>query len=105
MSVAQAAVADVADPADRPRLLGLLGAAFGVGFVLGPAIGSLAALGGPHIPFFVAAAIAGGQRGRRRSAACPRPILDAIGPPDAQPVASSSRAEFLGQRPAERGCG
>ena len=46
-------------PADRPRLLGLLGAAFGVGFVLGPAIGSLAALGGPHIPFFVAAAIAG----------------------------------------------
>jgi len=58
VSVAQAAVADVADPADRPRLLGLLGAAFGIGFVLGPAIGSLAALGGPHIPFFVAAAIA-----------------------------------------------
>lgn len=59
VSVAQAAVADVADPADRPRLLGLLGAAFGVGFVVGPAIGALAAFGGPHIPFFVAAAIAG----------------------------------------------
>ena len=59
VSVAQAAVTDVADPADRPRLLGLLGAAFGVGFVLGPTIGSLAALGGPHVPFFVAAVIAG----------------------------------------------
>ncbi len=59
VSVAQAAVADVAAPEDRPRLFGLLGAAFGVGFVLGPAIATLAALDGPHIPFFVAAAIAG----------------------------------------------
>lgn len=59
VSVAQAAVADVAAPEDRPRLLGLLGAAFGVGFVVGPAIGALAAFGGPHIPFLVASAIAG----------------------------------------------
>ena len=59
VSVAQAAVTDVAEPDQRARLLGLLGAAFGVGFVVGPAIGALAALGGPHIPFFVAAAIAG----------------------------------------------
>jgi multidrug resistance protein len=58
VSVAQAAVADVAAPEERPRLFGLLGAAFGVGFVLGPTIATLAALGGPHIPFFVAAAIA-----------------------------------------------
>jgi multidrug resistance protein len=57
VSVAQAAVADVATPEERPRLLGLLGAAFGVGFVVGPAIGTLAALGGPHIPFLVAALI------------------------------------------------
>ena len=35
VSVAQAAVADVAPTADGPRLFGLLGAAFGVGFVLG----------------------------------------------------------------------
>ena len=58
VSVAQAAVADVAPPEDRPRLFGLLGAAFGVGFVLGPAIATLAALGGPHIPFFIAALLA-----------------------------------------------
>ncbi|MCU1454688.1 MAG: hypothetical protein JWN46_2834 [Acidimicrobiales bacterium] len=59
VSVAQAAVADVATPDQRPRLLGLLGAAFGVGFVVGPAIGALAALGGPRVPFFIAATIAG----------------------------------------------
>lgn len=59
VSVAQAAVTDLAPPAERPRLLGLLGAAFGIGFVAGPAIGAVAALGGPHVPFFVAAALAG----------------------------------------------
>jgi MFS family permease len=37
----------------------MLGAAFGVGFVVGPALGGLAALGGPHVPFYVAGAIAG----------------------------------------------
>jgi multidrug resistance protein len=59
VSVAQAAVTDLAPPSERPRLLGLLGAAFGLGFVAGPAIGALASLGGPHVPFLVAAAIAG----------------------------------------------
>lgn len=58
VSVAQAAVTDVAEPSQRPRLLGLLGAAFGVGFVAGPAIGALAALGGPHVPFYLAGALA-----------------------------------------------
>lgn len=61
LSVAQAAVADISTPADRPRLVGMMGAAFGVGFVLGPAIGGLSSLGGPHVPFFVAAALAGGN--------------------------------------------
>lgn len=58
LSVAQAAVADLAPEPDRPRLIGMLGAAFGVGFVLGPAIGGLAALGGPHVPFYVAGVLA-----------------------------------------------
>ncbi len=58
LSVAQAAVADLAPEPERPRLIGLLGAAFGVGFVLGPAIGGLAALGGPHVPFYVAGVLA-----------------------------------------------
>lgn len=59
VSVAQAAAADLAKPSERTRLFGLLGAAFGVGFVVGPAIGALAAFGGRHVPFFVAALIAG----------------------------------------------
>ena len=58
VSVAQAAVTDVAAPEDRARLLGLLGAAFGAGFALGPAIGGLAALVSHRLPFFIAAAIA-----------------------------------------------
>jgi MFS family permease len=59
ISVAHAAVADVAPPAQRARLFGLLGAAFGVGFVAGPAIGALSALGDARLPFLVAAAVAG----------------------------------------------
>ena len=58
VSVAQSAVTDIAPPEQRARLLGMLGAAFGVGFVLGPAIGGLAALGGPHVPFYVAGVFA-----------------------------------------------
>ncbi|MBI4884011.1 MAG: MFS transporter [Actinobacteria bacterium] len=58
LSVAQAAVGDLAPPQERPRLMGLLGAAFGVGFVIGPAIGGLATLGGPHVPFYVAGVLA-----------------------------------------------
>jgi MFS family permease len=57
-AVAQAAVSDVADHKDRPRLLGMLGAAFGVGFVAGPVIGGLASIGGRRLPFYLAAALA-----------------------------------------------
>jgi len=57
VSVAQAAVADVAPARDRARLMGLLGAAFGVGFVAGPAIGAVGALINPRVPFYIAAAI------------------------------------------------
>jgi MFS transporter, DHA1 family, tetracycline resistance protein len=59
VSVAQASVSDVAQPEQRARLFGLLGAAFGLGFVAGPAIGALAALFGPRVPFYVAAVLAG----------------------------------------------
>ena len=59
VSVAQGAVVDISPVARRAKLLGMLSAAFGVGFVLGPAIGGLASLGNRRLPFFVAAAISG----------------------------------------------
>ena len=59
LSIAHAAAADLAPPAQRPRLFGLLGAGIALGFVAGPALGSLAALGGHRLPFFLAAALAG----------------------------------------------
>jgi MFS transporter, DHA1 family, tetracycline resistance protein len=55
VSTAFAYIADVLPPEKRAGGFGLVGAAFGVGFVLGPAIGGL--LGGmdPRLPFWVAA--------------------------------------------------
>ena len=52
--VAQGAVTDMAPPHQRARAIGLLSMACGVGFIVGPAIGGLAALGGPHVPFLLA---------------------------------------------------
>jgi len=42
LSAAQAYVADITPPAERARGMGTIGAAFGIGFVLGPMIGGLA---------------------------------------------------------------
>ena len=57
-STAFAYVADVTPPEKRAASFGLLGAAFGLGFIVGPALGGL--LGGvdPRLPFWVSAAFA-----------------------------------------------
>ena len=54
---ATAYIADIAKPEDRGAAFGMIGAAFGIGFVLGPALGGLAS--GWHIaaPFWIAAAM------------------------------------------------
>ncbi len=50
-------VADVTPADKRARAFGMIGAAFGVGFVLGPAIGGLCGQIDPHLPFWVAGAL------------------------------------------------
>lgn len=57
MSVANAYVADITKPEDRAKSFGLVGAAFGVGFILGPVIGGLLGSVSIRLPFFVAAAL------------------------------------------------
>jgi len=55
---AYAYVADITEPARRAQNFGLMGAAFGIGFIVGPAIGGLLGGLGPRAPFFAAGAIA-----------------------------------------------
>src|SRR4030095_13295300 len=57
-STAAAYIADSSEPKDRPRLCGLMGAACGVGFMLGPVIGGLLVEVGLRVPFFAAAGLA-----------------------------------------------
>lgn len=54
-STAGAYIADVSPPGQRAAGFGLIGAAFGLGFVLGPAIGGLLGQMDPRLPFWVAA--------------------------------------------------
>jgi DHA1 family tetracycline resistance protein-like MFS transporter len=55
---ATAALADVSTPEDRAKTFGLISAAFGIGFVVGPAIGGLLGAWGPRAPFYAAGALA-----------------------------------------------
>jgi MFS transporter, DHA1 family, tetracycline resistance protein len=58
IAAAQAVIADVTAPSERARYMGLLGAAIGLGFVFGPAFGSLLARFGFGAAAFAAAALA-----------------------------------------------
>lgn len=57
--IANAFIADITAPEDRGRAFGLMGAAFGLGFVVGPAVGGLLGTFGPRVPFYVAAVVSG----------------------------------------------
>src|SRR5438552_6748407 len=57
ISAARAYVADVTEPGDRARAYGLIGAAFGLGFILGPAISGLLARLSYTAPIWAAAAM------------------------------------------------
>jgi MFS transporter, DHA1 family, tetracycline resistance protein len=57
-SPAYAYIADISPPEKRAQNFGFIGAAFGIGFVLGPSIGGLLGTFGPRVPFLAAAALA-----------------------------------------------
>jgi DHA1 family tetracycline resistance protein-like MFS transporter len=57
ISVAQAYISDITDEKDRARGLGLIGAAFGLGFIFGPAVGGFLSTYGFAAPAFAAAAL------------------------------------------------
>ncbi len=57
ISAAQAYIADVTTKENRAKGMALFGAAFGLGFVLGPAIGGITSKYGVHVPFFIAAVL------------------------------------------------
>jgi DHA1 family tetracycline resistance protein-like MFS transporter len=58
ITVANAYIADVSKPEDRAKNFGLIGAVFGVGFIIGPALGGLLGNYGLRLPFYAAALLA-----------------------------------------------
>jgi DHA1 family tetracycline resistance protein-like MFS transporter len=58
ISTAQAYIADISTPENRAKSMGLIGAAFGLGFTFGPAIGGVLSQWGIGVPFFFAGGLA-----------------------------------------------
>ncbi|WP_287128482.1 MFS transporter [Candidatus Cyanaurora vandensis] len=58
VATAQAYIADISKPEDRTKNFGLVGAAFGLGFIMGPAIGGFLGQYSLQLPVFLAAALA-----------------------------------------------
>ena len=57
ITVAQAYISDITDESNRAKGLGLIGAAFGLGFIIGPAVGGLLSRFGYSVPALVAAGL------------------------------------------------
>ena len=57
-SVASSFIADLSEPDKKAQNFGLIGAAFGLGFIIGPLLGSLLGQYGPRVPFFASAFLA-----------------------------------------------
>lgn len=57
IATAQAAIADVTPPKDRAKAYGLIGAAFGLGFLLGPTFSAVLSVWGKYVPIWAAAGL------------------------------------------------
>jgi DHA1 family tetracycline resistance protein-like MFS transporter len=58
IGTAQAVVTDVTSPSQRARGMGMIGAAFGVGMIVGPMVGGVLAVYGEKLPFYAIALLA-----------------------------------------------
>jgi DHA1 family tetracycline resistance protein-like MFS transporter len=58
VATATAYITDISTPDKRARRFGLIGAAFGLGFIIGPVLGGELGQFGPRVPFYAAAALA-----------------------------------------------
>ena len=61
MPAAAAYISDVTAPSERARAYGLFGAAFGIGFIIGPALGGWLGASDPRLPFWAAAVLSLGN--------------------------------------------
>jgi DHA1 family tetracycline resistance protein-like MFS transporter len=57
ITTATAYIADISSPENRSQNFGLIGAAFGLGFIIGPVIGGVASKWGTEVPFLIAAGL------------------------------------------------
>lgn len=57
ITTASAYIADVSTPENKAQNFGMIGAAFGIGFILGPVLGGLLGQYGPRVPFIAAAVL------------------------------------------------
>ena len=57
ITTAMAYIADISTAENRAKNFGMIGAAFGLGFIIGPVIGGLLGSFGPRVPFMVAAGL------------------------------------------------
>jgi multidrug resistance protein len=58
ISTAQAYLADITPPEKRAKMMGIIGAAFGLGFIFGPALAAMTSWISPAAPFYLAGAMA-----------------------------------------------
>jgi MFS transporter, DHA1 family, tetracycline resistance protein len=79
LSLAQAYISDHTKPGDRAKAFGIIGIAFGAGFMFGPAISGQLARFGLHVPFLAAAALSA------TSIACTYTLLPRERPPGRDP--------------------
>ena len=88
LSIAQAYISDHTTPDNRAKAFGVIGVAFGVGFMFGPALGGWLAVYGMHWPFVLAASLS------FLSMTCTYFLLDDTKPPQAETPAGPA-----GRRP------